>query len=986
MPWFNFPFIARFSRLKQALSFVQWQNIPKSSLKYVLPGIPLVGFAGTWAYVRYQQSQFKSVIDKINAFHDATIAELEGSSALQLQDKLYLMGEVRFGDLQKHQDTRYKITEYNKVANQLREELSQFNWLARIESAPGINSFLNSSLPVGSSIDNAHLVLNLSATALALTDCFNWTVYHLKRRLYDAADRANAKALKMLEQNPLTQNCFKELSQAALFARAYNLAAKIARAQDKLAQSDQYYERAKSCVPNDPVIIGSQIALWGDMAWAKDSPALKKVEELINNAAEYKQLQKILQGYGLGLANLSWVLIQAVWNQEKLALPEGARQWCLQEAFKLADEAVPLLEQQPKSKSSVNARLFRGIIYMEQAKQLQQPEQYRRALDDFNAGLKADPDHPSLLRRRALVLRELGDPEAYAALQQARIELHYRLAHGEGSGRYQQWLNEIESQFLPGTPIPAAYGPYQQIIKHLTNNEYQAAYRLLQQLPDANERSVNIRAWIKRHFKVHHDQLIPKTYENDLLRFNLYQNPTPYEFMALSVATYAAKHGHPLGLPAGWEELCRSSQTHPASLQSGYLAVAYRHITTGQIIIGHGGTDWTDPADLITDIKLAFGKNYTQLSDAKQFTEQVLQLAEPEETQLRTIYHTGHSLGGMIAGYMACTLAPIGHHYAVTFDSPSSWRHLDQAYYDQLLKGLLPKQYADFPITAYLTRPSFINCAGGQHLGRALRIQIQLNPVQGIPDLLFQRGRQWLVDYIKQQKQLPADVADQWIKIVTANLACHDKDRIQAAFSNQDIKEIYSESKSTYYVTSWPQDVGQWLEFENLAASLNLNPLTYIPHENAETRLKALYALTPIRQGVGVAESYEVIPLSSLESGLQALLKNLLTQQPLTELQEHLQPYIHPDILAGLTWDEEKQVIQIKLPLAGWDLLTYFRQQVQEACYQEELAMGSVLYPILERLPRRGFSASVFYQNNNDSASNNKRVPEEREQSLVIGR
>lgn len=979
MPWFNFPFIAHFSRVKQALSYVQWQNIPripKSALKYVLPGVPLVGFAGTWAYVRYQQNQLISVIDKINGFHDATVAELEGSSALLSQDKLYLMGEVSFGDLQQHRDTRYKITEYNKVVNQLREELSQFNWLTRVESFPGINSFLSSSLSVGSSIDQAHLVLNLSATALKLTDCFNWTLYHLKRRLYEAANRANAKALKMLEQDSLTQNCFKQLSQAALFAHAYNLAAKIARSQNNLTQSDQYYEQAKSYAPNDPVIIGSQIALWGDMAWDKDFPVLKKVAELVNNPVEFAQLRETLQGYGLGLANLSWALIRAVENQEKLALSEDKRQWCLQEAFKLADEAVPLLEQQPKSKRSVNARLFRGIIYMKQAKQSQQPEQYQLlALADFNAGLKADPDHPSLLRRRAMALQELGDPDTYAALQKARIELHYRLTHGEGSGRYRQWLTEIENQFLSGTPVPAAYSHYQQIISHLTHNEYQAAYRLLQQLPNENELGANIQAWINRHFKVYHNQLIPKAYEDDLLRFNLYQNPTPYEFMALSAATYAAKHGQPLGLPSGWEELCRSSQTHPASLQSGYLAVAYRQINTGQIIIGHGGTDWTDPKDLITDVKLAFGRNYAQLSEARQFTEQVLQLAEPEEAQ-KTIYHTGHSLGGMIAGYMACTSAPIGHHYAVTFDSPSSWRHLDQAYYNQLIKGLLPRQYGDFPVTAYLTRPSFINCAGGQHLGRALRIQIQLNPVQSIPDVLLQRGRQWLVDYIQaKKKQLPADVTDQWVKIVTANLACHDKDLIQAAFSHQDAKEIYSEIKSTYYVSAWPQDVGQWLEFEKLIASLQQNPLTYIPHENAETRLKALYALIPIKQ-VNATESYEIIPLSSLESGLQELLKNLLTKQPLRESQEPLKPYIDPDILAGLTWDEAKQVIQIKLPLSGWDLLTYLRQQVQEACQQEELAIGSVLYPHLERLPRQGFVQGAFYHRHR-AAQNHHREPVE---------
>ena len=73
---------------------------------------------------------------------------------------------------------------------------------------------------------------------------------------------------------------------------------------------------------------------------------------------------------------------------------------------------------------------------------------YERALSVIDEGIEKSEDkyHPSLLRRRAMVLESLGrEREAYWAYHLAKLELRYRLTNElHQNTRYAFWYSQIK--------------------------------------------------------------------------------------------------------------------------------------------------------------------------------------------------------------------------------------------------------------------------------------------------------------------------------------------------------------------------------------------------------------------------------------------------------------------------------------------------------------------------------------------------------------
>lgn len=731
------------------------------------------------------------------------------------------------------------------------------------------------------------------------------------------------------------------------------------------------------------------------------------------------------QRYSLGLTNLSWILIRAAERE----LSKEQRTACLRQAEKLADEAIKYLEEQPQAlisanamptETSSNAWLFRGIARVEQAELMAAPvleekkshvaarpltaeqrELYAEALIDFNLGLQlsSSRDHPSLLRRRALVLDRLGEvAKAYDAYREAQIELICRRANGELIGLQSTWLDKIKdtlSTYLSQHQL-TPNKDHEVITDSLIKTDYGMAYYQLGVLRHKNPQDTWAKErleWFHRHFKVDTatQQVLPIARENLLARLELLDAPSPYMMMELSAATYRAKHGRPVldGVPSGWavlsdgEKVAISSTLLPQSKANGYLAVAFQHISSGQIVISHGGTDWTDPKDLWADVSLAWGGEYPQLKNAQDFTEAALTMANTLAARSQPgallplpsiIYHTGHSLGGALAAYVACTSAPMGSQYAITFDNPSSYRQIaDTLRQNPKLSWYTYQQ--NFPVTSYLTRPTFINCAGGPHVGRTLRLEIDRVNARSLSDELsttlitrvVERGKKYFKEHYPG---LPIDDLAEWGSVARDNVACHGCDFILSGLVTGDGAEHHTR-KPVQYVLNWPEDLRQWHAFECAMQAEELagdDILHYLPPESPpEEKSTYRYRLRASTVGIAGTTARESIPLMTLESEMAAVLKELLKEGPLSvekfrrcldghilsPKQQGIAEQLDPYVVSCLELNEDQDAVLLKGELSSWQLFTYLRQQVHEACRSPDFphAAAEILYPDLAHLP-----------------------------------
>lgn len=117
-------------------------------------------------------------------------------------------------------------------------------------------------------------------------------------------------------------------------------------------------------------------------------------------------------------------------------------------------------------------------------------------------------------------------------------------------------------------------------------------------------------------------------------------------------------------IPDGFEIIGISELT-----KNGYAGTAYRNKKTGEIIIGHRGTefdmDYARKDDLLADLNIVIGNTPKQVKDALTFLNKI---AKENNIDPKSIHNTGHSLGGFVSEEVALKLGS----KSTSFDSPQS--------------------------------------------------------------------------------------------------------------------------------------------------------------------------------------------------------------------------------------------------------------------------------------------------------------------------
>lgn len=135
---------------------------------------------------------------------------------------------------------------------------------------------------------------------------------------------------------------------------------------------------------------------------------------------------------------------------------------------------------------------------------------------------------------------------------------------------------------------------------------------------------------------------------------------------------------------------------------SGFRGMAFYDPTTGDVAIGNRGTRPTSLKDLlISDVAIALGMlNFAEI-DAAEFAKEVLADFANAQIPVRTLYVTGHSLGGAEAAYTAIDLTNLGIAVkAVTFNAPG-------------LPKSVAKKGVKYDIVNISTRTDWIHKFGG---------------------------------------------------------------------------------------------------------------------------------------------------------------------------------------------------------------------------------------------------------------------------------
>jgi len=909
---FLFAFVNRARLLvKHTISIVQH---PKTRI-----GLFSAFAASSGYYVVSRWYQLQALHSKISNFEKDVASDDLLHTVYRPLDKLYLMSGAKFSELEQNKKVRVNLKGKRQTWNDLNSQLNQIGWIKKI---------------CQQDFEKAKNSLVLTDQRIFLTDAVNESLYYLKKNLSLRAKCSIDCAIEKLEDKNLdmmsaedTSSQKLHLNHNYLLAHTYNIAAKIARKQNAYDQCNKYYEKALELTPESLEILGSQLALWGDMFWSgKDS---SKLTDFIETPSVYQNILERFENstYSLGLANISWILIQTV-EAKSLKLSAPQKEKLLADAFRLADLSV----KTRKNKESINGFLFRGISRMMLG-------QFDLALsEDFYPALQENPDHISLLRRRAMALEKTGQyGEAYWAYQRARVQLRYAKQESPDFPPIQEtWLQDIETEKLPEISqkikqellTPQAIST-KQIIEAVISRDYSSAYASVISSPNA----LIDKNWFNRHFTIDLQgddyHFYPKAREDFLRSIGLEAHPSPALFIQLSNLVYNAKQDDKVSFPSEWEEIDR------ISTNSGYLALACKNRITKQIIICHGGTDPKSVSDLATDIVLAWGSRYKQLEDAAEFTSKVLKKIDNIDTT-SIIYHAGHSLGGSIAGYLACTSQPIGKHYAVSFDNPSAWWALSHKYSFDIAKAFNPNEYRNFPITAFLSRPNFINTAGGPHLGKAISIPVFIQDAKPVPSLVIQYFSEALV------KLFGPELLDVALKTIKLNIAYHDRHRIRSVFSDEE----QGIPENSAFIRVWPSDLKHWKAFEEQYNNDGEGESNLFSANDAQNKVSSnLFFTTPLD-----SQNNKFLPVNMLEKSLSDLLITYLKKGVKTEKQEKIIMYFDPRILANIKLDERGETFVIHGQLNSWELLAYFRLQLQEACEKENISLSQFLYPRLSEV------------------------------------
>jgi hypothetical protein len=177
--------------------------------------------------------------------------------------------------------------------------------------------------------------------------------------------------------------------------------------------------------------------------------------------------------------------------------------------------------------------------------------------------------------------------------------------------------------------------------------------------------------------------------------------------------------------PQGWHVI-GDSASMGIGKDTGYYGVAYQNDANSQVIVAHRGTEFDKefhPDVTVADRQIAFQQVPDQYHDAVKFVEAI---GEKANIELASMEHTGHSLGGNIAGLVSIATDA----RSSVFDAPGNKEQLAQL---ETIAAVEPGTYvnADYSdkITAYQLDGDIVGSYGTQ-VGKTFTIENPNLPAQ----------------------------------------------------------------------------------------------------------------------------------------------------------------------------------------------------------------------------------------------------------------
>ena len=270
--------------------------------------------------------------------------------------------------------------------------------------------------------------------------------------------------------------------------------------------------------------------------------------------------------------------------------------------------------------------------------------------------------------------------------------------------------------------------------------------------------------------------------------------PSDYDYALMSKAVYASGKDHEnnnVSLPDGWTIFSYSEDS-----DNDYFGAAYQNKEMQHIVIAHRGSNLTKLKVWKTDIQ-GIGLNVVtdQQASAYAFSKKIKNQIK-ENNYNYSISHTGHSLGGWLAGVYAWH----GMVSAVVFESPGFRNMIEE------LKKAKPKELneEDLDIIIYLAIPNIVN-SWNDHVG----IRYRLFPEDNLQNLTSNLTK---TIYEKAKRKLiPIDLQNLSQHLIDGLIASFEFDQETNSFlpKKQDIVYSYPTGFSDYkyFCQNLPQEL-----------------------------------------------------------------------------------------------------------------------------------------------------------------------------------
>jgi tetratricopeptide (TPR) repeat protein len=347
-----------------------------------------------------------------------------------LQARLYLYVDPTLKELQADEEQKNRLEKQLEYRLRLQKEIEQHR--AFVMTLPDTNDTKKALYE----LDRIKKDLEEQTQIINIIYPFQEAVWQYKQHRYGKAKMNLEKAQKVIEGKELLLSMVsKQINPESLYIGIYNLRAKIARSEGDYPGVKHYYEKALDYDPNNAVIKSSLGAALDDWDFY-DTIIPDKDKNRYGEAIPYlkaalkedPQNPTLIMNWGRGL----YLLAQAK-RAGNLKAQEVIEYTEIKETELLEEAEIQLSHSLKLNQNNLTALLFRGIIHQEQG-------DLKGALADFEAGLQLQkqPDHPTLLCRKAEVLIQIGGEEsaAYEAYQEA-----YR------SLKAKSWVPKNEREF-----------------------------------------------------------------------------------------------------------------------------------------------------------------------------------------------------------------------------------------------------------------------------------------------------------------------------------------------------------------------------------------------------------------------------------------------------------------------------------------------------------------------------------------------------------